>query len=345
MLRKTAALAALVVASSASAQWSVVQYDDGQGFVHLCCHSGTALGGVYDGLPAYWPSEAPGSLILYSVPGNVGGVYGMNSAHQVGTLWVYPNSDAYMWSGSSNGVNLAPAGVSASVGFAISDTVIGGSASPDLLIGHACLWDVNSHAFTDLQPAGSSYNQSWVMSVTDGQQVGYISWPTGPIHTHAVEWYGTANSFVDLNPGIADGSEAISTDGSKTFGWIYSSTGGYRTGYWTGTPGSWTDTTPPMIGGVELYATDGSHFLESTGIYPNQRLLYWSQGDGFVADLTPVIVGLGDVPIFQHESPTNPNGCIWGNPGEIDIAVNTWKAPGGAYNRAMRSEERRVGKE
>jgi hypothetical protein len=66
-------------------------------------------------------------------------------------------------------------------------------------IYQALLWGATNRFAVNLHP-GAGYSQSLAVRVSQGQQVGTVSGRRTGGMSHAALWYGTAASFIDLNP-------------------------------------------------------------------------------------------------------------------------------------------------
>jgi hypothetical protein len=104
---------------------------------------------------------------------------------------------------------------------------------------------------------------SHALAVRDGQQVGYAYGPNVP--SRASLWYGTASSWVDLNPSGQYSSAARGTDGVQQVGDTYvGNVGNVRhASLWTGTAESWVDLHPV-----------GAHFSLAFGVDRGQQVGY-----------------------------------------------------------------------
>jgi hypothetical protein len=98
-----------------------------------------------------------------------------------------------------------------------------------------------------LHPTGSTFSLAY--SVDNGQQVGIARDATG--NNHAALWSGTAESLVDLGPGVAR-----ATSGGRQVGYRYTATG--ASAYlWSDTAASRLDLTPAGRTWSEGYGVDG----------------------------------------------------------------------------------------
>jgi hypothetical protein len=90
----------------------------------------------------------------------------------------------------------------------------------------------------DLNPFG--YHGSCAYGVSDGQQVGFAISFAG--YWSAGLWYGTAASYVNLNPGVIQ-SEAFGVSDGQQVGWADIG-GDAHASLWSGTAASWVDLNP-----------------------------------------------------------------------------------------------------
>lgn len=155
-------------------------------------------------------------------------------------------------------VDLTPNAAGGAMGFAISGAA-GGSVMAlgplGAYVQHGA--EFSAGAITDIHP------QSWYMSVVIGmarsQQVG-IGLPAASSDasagTHALLWFGSSSSFVDLHPNALSGSGAACTNGTMQAGYGFlkiKTSGKIKTTppshalAWFGSAGSYIDLNPPAI--------------------------------------------------------------------------------------------------
>lgn len=124
---------------------------------------------------------------------------------------------AILWRNTpESAVVLHPAGADSSLALATDGTQHVGSASFAGGVYRAALWQGTSLRYVGLGPAG--YQSSIAHGVAKGQQVGFASYQG---NGHAALWYGSKESFVDLNPvnrGYNFGSIAYATNGFTQVG-------------------------------------------------------------------------------------------------------------------------------
>jgi hypothetical protein len=128
------------------------------------------------------------------------------------------NATAYLWHGSSSGaVNLNPSGFTNSVAFATNGTQQAGWAYNANLLSkkHAMLWTGTAASAVDLNPPG--FYDTQVTGMFGAIQVGDgydqpVNSPGGHGNRHALVWFGSADSMVDLNPFLPLGfTNAVAT--------------------------------------------------------------------------------------------------------------------------------------
>ncbi len=168
----------LLVASSASAQWSVTNL-----------HPGTQ-GDSYAN--AVWGTEQGGQIS----PGGF-----------------FPR--AAIWSGTAaSHVDLHPDGARDSLIVSTNGTQQVGFAFFDSdMTTQASLWSGTAASWTSLHPTGSV--ESYARSIAGSQQAGYADFDTV---RHASLWTGTSGSWVDLHPANASRSDANATSGTQQVG-------------------------------------------------------------------------------------------------------------------------------
>lgn len=127
----------------------------------------------------------------------------------------------------------------------------------------------------NLAPDGS-YRSS-ATGVYQGNQVGWVmvSVGKGSYFSHASLWSGSAESWVDLNPSVADASYVTSVYADRQAGFAYFSPGIHtHAGIWSGTASSWVDLNP-----------DGASSSHADGIFGDTQVGCAKVGDSFHAGL------------------------------------------------------------
>jgi hypothetical protein len=102
---------------------------------------------------------------------------------------------AALWSGTgASFVDLHPSGATNSAAW----DVYGGEQVGNVYYGqdaHASLW--NSSGYVDLHPAGFSYSNA--LGIAPGIQVGFLNGPAFGGQSHAMAWFGSPSSSLDLH--------------------------------------------------------------------------------------------------------------------------------------------------
>ena len=150
-----------------------------------------------------WAYGAGGSLVVGTLITNDGGYFG------------FPH--AALWQGSTYSfTDLNPSGSCGSCqpgsnAYGTDGTYIAGSGnSPE----HALLWKLGQLSSpVDLHPAGFSYSEAY--AVQGAVQAGY-AFSTTTNSYHAMLWYGTAASAVDLTPSGMSTAYATAASGSTS---------------------------------------------------------------------------------------------------------------------------------
>ncbi len=209
-----------------------VNVDPGVSFLMLAI-SGSQLAG-HNGTGAYIQNGVSGPGVDLSPGGfNYSEVLSTNGTQQVGVaatsvtgiLGLSSGDNAYVWNGSlATAVDLNPAGFnSAALGTNGTQQVGEGAGAATGNKIHALLWS-GSSAYVDLNPTGFAIG-SVAYAIYGNQEVGDGAPPgTNPLDTlaganvHALEWSGSAASYVDLNPDGILMSEAVGTNGTQQIG-------------------------------------------------------------------------------------------------------------------------------
>lgn len=115
------------------------------------------------------------------------------------------------------------------------------------IASRATIWAWPGFTPIDLHPS-NSWTSSTLMGGTDYQQVGYVYrsiWP-GP---RAALWYGSAASYVNLNPSWALHSIAYAASGTQQAGSATATVPFFqvRAGFWSGTAASFVDLHPGVL--------------------------------------------------------------------------------------------------
>ncbi|MEO0651023.1 MAG: hypothetical protein AAFZ65_10130 [Planctomycetota bacterium] len=204
-----------------------------------------------DFVPGYWTDgDAASWTALGSFPNgaSVEDVWGTAMAGTVFDIDAFEeeSSRATLWDitlGTAQ-VDLHPPGALSSRASSIVGAQVGGVV--DFGTGNrAVLWTATATNFVELHPAGA--NDSYVEGVTEGQQVGYATFP----FSHAGYWSGTPGSWVDLHPvslGLPSllASQGFGTDGQQQVGWFVLNEGNLidHPALWSGSEDSVVDLLP-----------------------------------------------------------------------------------------------------
>ena len=269
-----AALLIGVTASTASAQWTVVNLhpaDPGVFDSYLNGVQGGQL--VKPRAIAIGPSDR-----LYLVDWTARIQAFDRDGKFLGKAWTTPDyRTAASW------VDLHPAGASMSTAVSVSNGKQVGNAWVDGA-PRASLWSGSAASWVDLTPAGSG--SGFAIGASGTQQVGEAA--VGA-YVHAGRWAGTAGSWVDLNPASATDSIASDTDGTQQVGYAYPTNGGgnTRASLWTGTAGSWVNLHPSAALGSRCTAVHNGQQV-GWGIYPiAMRAHLWTGTANSLVNLHP----------------------------------------------------------
>ena len=166
---------------------------------------------------------------------------------------------------------------------------------------HALVWNGSSSAYADLNPSG--YMFSYCLGVDNGEQAGYAQNQSYFVtSSHAMCWYGSAGSAVDLHPGWPSYpfSRAVGCRNGEEVGYVSSlaypdgDAPGYHTTShavrWAGTAASAIDLNPAGYDASEATCTNGTQeggwgysVLSNT-----QHAMLWSGDASTAVDLHPV---------------------------------------------------------
>ncbi|MGD0389728.1 MAG: PEP-CTERM sorting domain-containing protein [Tepidisphaeraceae bacterium] len=279
--------------------------------------------------------EMSASANAFEFDAAAGGVAG----HVINLVTGY--GDAVLWSGpTGTALVLNPGGFTPTNAVAVDDgQVVGGGD------GHALLWSNPSATPTDLNPNG--FISSVAGAIGDGQEVGSGNIavagfpPTGP--EHALLWYGTAASAVDLGTGPSGFASAVAVgvDGSQQVGYG----GGNATGgsehalLWSGTAVSVVDLNPSGFWGSTANGVadgqqvgSGQKTLGST----TDALLWYGSASSYI-DLNPngfvnsQAHGIGDgyqVGWGVNTLTSSSDALVWSGSADSCIDLGTLLPPG-----------------
>jgi hypothetical protein len=233
--------------------------------------------GVGAPLQAQWhaillhPSQAQYSAVSAVFGREAGGI--ATFAVSQATVWD--------WTNGTTGT-LAPPPETSQINGMWADQRVG------LWAGSATIW--SGGGATSLHPAGVGYSEA--LSVRDGMQVGYSAMPNPK---HAAVWWGTAQSYVDLNPAAAVRSEARATDGTFQGGWatFHGPSGDVQhAALWNGSAASFVDFNPPQAIESMINGMAPGEQVGYTQVLGGQRLAaVWSGTAQSLVSLHPPGVG------------------------------------------------------
>ena len=216
-------------------------------------------------VPAIWNGSAASaqSLLPVSIGSTAGKVLGLDGHRQVG--WVnLPQGDttAAYWEGtveSFRALALTDPIYTGGKASGISGNQVVGEAYYNVGRGgrHACLWDLSTGSWQDLQPTGGLFSNAFD---TDGEyQCGRVLYSATGQYS-AVLWRGTAASAVNLEPPGSRISECFAVANGTQVGYAQTSDFVMRPVVWHGTAASWRDLLPTgCIRGQILDTTGDIH--------------------------------------------------------------------------------------
>jgi hypothetical protein len=153
---------------------------------------------------ALWNGSAASYVHLNPSGSSASMALATTGSRQAGYVTVGFQVRAGVWSGTASSfVNLHPgAGAVSSIAYAIAGDQQGGMVNYTGS-AHAALWSGTAASYRNLHGLGP-FQSSQIQAMTINQQVGYAAGRAGI-------WFGTAESFVDINPPGARSSEAHAT--------------------------------------------------------------------------------------------------------------------------------------
>ena len=199
---------------------------------------------------------------------------------------------ASLWTGTSDWINLQPAGADYSLAYAadggrqVGTAIFGGS-------DHASLWDGTALGWVDLHPAGASGSLAY--GISGNKQVGtaFLGFPCASL------WSGTAGSLVNLNPpphpvtGYGYSSEAFAVDGGSQVGYVNTEVAKCAS-LWSGSAGSWVNLHPAWATTSVAYGVSGGqqvgYVYQSGGAVPFHASVWTGSAASWV-DLNPPAAG------------------------------------------------------
>lgn len=295
MHRLVTTTALCLLAATAQADWTVAYlHPDGAIRSQVrAIENGVAVGytnfgavpmaGLWNGSAASWTSLVPPGATSYSWAhaihnGVIGGDAVVNGVQQA-SLW---NGTAGSW------VSLNPTGSPMSRIDAIDDHQQGGMAVIGG-IGRAVVWNGTADSMVDLHPVVGAFEESWVLGVHNGQQVGItIDANTGL--WEAALWNGTADSYVNLNPAAGGESDAVAVYNGFQYGGAEVG-GTWRASRWNGSAESWVDLNPEgALSSFILAAHDGVQAGQANIRGSNHASLWFDSADSWI-DLHALLDG------------------------------------------------------
>ncbi|HRQ73693.1 MAG TPA: PEP-CTERM sorting domain-containing protein [Phycisphaerales bacterium] len=221
----------------------------------------------------------------------------------------------YQW----QAVPLHPPGAYQSEARAASGARQGGVVTLPGLGERAVIWEGSADNWTDLTPTRA------VLGLINGMdassQVGQVSPTYGTFH--AALWRGTAESAVNLHPGVGyHGSDALAVVGDMQVGRAkHSQTGRQHAALWRGTAASFVDLHPAGAEQSHALATDGV-LQGGWATLPGGAVaeaVIWAGSAESVVDLTPPgvfeakVFGMApgvQVGLVRHAG-ENPRAALW----------------------------------
>lgn len=233
-------------------------------------------------------------------------------SYQFGRFVDGNESHAVRWSGTAaSAMDFNPFGYTSSYIHGAGASGAVGSAFNG--VSTPILWNMDDGTPANLLPAGAVAGSAF--DAGDVDQVGFLSVIGGAgASNHAVRWFGSAETWVDLNFDPAVESVAYGTYGGRQVG--YYEQGGVRKAVmWFGTAASWVDLNPLGATSSSVYAIDGNlsggyaqfgggtraSVWDHSGIYED---LHQYLDPGFVSS---TIYGIVETPTMQYVYGTAAN--------------------------------------
>jgi len=279
--------AALLAASSASAQWGAIDLGGasiapsegaagaGGAQVGFATVAGVKSAALWNGSSASFVNLHPAGFSSSTCNGADGGVQG-------GTVTLGSNTFASIWSGTAGSwTSLHPAGHSDSAILDVSgNSRVGvvfaiGSFNP-----RAALWSGSSSSILDLHPAAST--SSGAQACAPGMQVGY-AFIAGA--QRASLWTGTSASWLDLTPAGGGNSIAWGTDGVQQVGRTNVGSN-QNASLWSGSAASYVNLTPSGASVAEAFDVDAGQQVGYVSFpFASPRAALWSGSAASYVDL------------------------------------------------------------
>lgn len=209
--------------------------------------------------------------------------FAVDGTHQVGDATFGSSRRATMWSGdAATFVDLHPSGVTHSTAFAVHGSQQGGSTY-SWPSERATLWSSTAASAVDMHPAYSSTNNSAILGMSAGEQVGFAD--VG-IRKHAALWTGTAASAVDLHPSDGMWSAAHGVWAGQQVGhYARISDGLHQAALWSGTVASLVVLNPTGSQNARAWAIQGSEQVGFAQIGGIEHAALWRGNASSFVDL------------------------------------------------------------
>ena len=181
---------------------------------------------TYNETALLWTGTAASAVSLHPATGYQNSwAYATDGSQQVGSAETDGGDEyALLWTGTAaSGVVLHPAGYDGSIAEGVGDGQQVGTGWTSTAY-EALLWTGSAGSAVSLNP-GADYHHSSAMACAGGVQVGYAECYADS-ESHALAWFGTDASVVDLNTFLPAGYEWASASGIDADGNIVGQAGG-----------------------------------------------------------------------------------------------------------------------
>lgn len=209
--------------------------------------------------------------------------FAVDGTHQVGDAQFGSSRRATLWAGSSASfVDLHPGGFTHSTAFAVYGGQQGGSTYtwPS---ERATLWSSTAASAVDMHPAYASSNNSVILGMGAGEQVGFAD--VG-IRSHATLWAGTTASAVDLHPSDGVWSAAYGVWGGQQVGhYARISDGLHQASLWSGTAASIVVLNPAGSQNARAFGIQGGEQVGFAQLGGNEHAALWRGSASSFVDL------------------------------------------------------------
>ncbi|KXK13470.1 MAG: hypothetical protein UZ18_ATM001001938 [Armatimonadetes bacterium OLB18] len=209
--------------------------------------------------------------------------FAVDGNHQVGDAQFGSSRRATLWSGTAaSSVDLHPGGATHSTAFAVYGGQQGGSTY-SWPSERATLWSSSAASAVDMHPAYSSSNNSVILGMGAGEQVGFAD--VG-IRSHAALWTGTAASAVDLHPSDGVWSAAHGVWGGQQVGhYARISDGLHQASLWSGTAASLVVLNPAGSQNARAFGIQGGEQVGFAQLGGNEHAALWRGSASSFVDL------------------------------------------------------------